>query len=159
MKKLSIVLSLLMVATISFAQAPGGQGFPGGGQMNFNPEDMAKRQAERLQQQLELNKTQYDSLYVFFLAQSKEQQKQREQMRQGGQQPQQMDREAMMERFQKQREAQEAKLKTILTEAQFKKYQEQQAQQRANFGGGQGFPGGGQGGFQGGMPPRQGGAR
>ena len=142
MKKLSIVLSLLMVATISFAQAPG-----------------AKRQAERLQQQLELNKTQYDSLYVFFLAQSKEQQKQREQMRQGGQQPQQMDREAMMERFQKQREAQEAKLKTILTEAQFKKYQEQQAQQRANFGGGQGFPGGGQGGFQGGMPPRQGGAR
>ena len=151
MKKLSIVLSLLMVATISFAQAPGGQGFPGGGQMNFNPEDMAKRQAERLQQQLELNKTQYDSLYVFFLAQSKEQQKQREQMRQGGQQPQQMDREAMMERFQKQREAQEAKLKTILTEAQFKKYQEQQAQQRANFGGGQGFPGG--------MPPRQGGAR
>lgn len=157
MKKLSIVLSLLMVATISFAQAPGGQ--RPGGQMNFNPEDMAKRQAERLQQQLELSKVQYDSLYVFFLAQSKEQQKQREQMRQGGQQPQQMDREAMMERFQKQREAQEAKLKTILTEAQFKKYQEQQAQQRANFGGGQGFPGGGQGGFQGGMPPRQGGAR
>ena len=41
MKKLSIVLSLLMVATISFAQAPGGQGFPGGGQMNFNPEEQS----------------------------------------------------------------------------------------------------------------------
>lgn len=149
MKKLSLVLSLLMVATISFAQAPGGQG-GFGGQMNMNPEDMAKRQAERLQQQLELNKTQYDSLYVFFLAQSKEQQKQREQMmNQGGGQPQQMDMEAMMERFQKQREVQEAKLKTILTEAQFKKYQDQQAEMRANgggfgggFGGGQGMPGG-----------------
>ncbi|MBO7247715.1 MAG: hypothetical protein J6V02_05155 [Bacteroidaceae bacterium] len=84
------------------------------------------------------------------MAQSKEQQKQREQMmNQGGGQPQQMDMEAMMERFQKQREAQEAKLKTILTEAQFKKYQDQQAEMRANgggfgggFGGGQGMPGG-----------------
>ena len=152
MKKLSLVLSFLMVAAISFAQAPGGQG-GFGGQMNMNPEERAKRQADRLQEQLELNKAQYDSLYVYFLAQGKEQQKQREQMmNQGGGQPQQMDMEAMMERFQKQREAQEAKMKSVLTEAQFKKYQEQQAEQRANFGGGQGFPGGGQG--FGGCQPR-----
>lgn len=130
MKRVTLLLTVLLTASIGFAQMPGGQ-------MNFKPEDMAKRQVDRLQESLKLEKAQYDSIYVFFLAQAKEQQKQREQMGQGG--GQQMDREAMMERFQKQRELQEAKLKSILTEEQFKKYQEQQAQQRAGgFGGGQG---------------------
>jgi len=149
MKKILFAIAALMVSTMSFAQGFGG-GFGGGQGMNMNPEDMAKRQADRLQEQLELTKVQYDSIYNMYLANSKEQAARREQMQNGGEQP---DMQAMMEQMQKQREAQEAKLKSFLTDDQKKKYdeiQEQRRQQRQQ--GGQGGFGGGMGGFGGGAP-------
>ena len=133
MKKILFAIAALMVSTMSFAQGFGG-GFGGGQGMNMNPEDMAKRQADRLKEQLELNQVQYDSIYNYYVANAKEQAARREQM-------------------QKQRAAQEAKIKSFLTDDQKKKYdeiQEQRRQQRQQ--GGQGGFGGGFGGFGGGMP-------
>ena len=121
--------------------------------MSFEPEDMAKRQADRLKEQLELTQVQYDSIYNYYLASSKEQAARREQMQNGGQMPGEGDMQAMMEQMQKQRQAQEAKIKSFLTDDQKKKYdeaQEQRRQQRQQQGGQGGF--GGFGGFGGGMP-------
>ncbi len=122
--------------------------------MSFEPEDMAKRQADRLKEQLELTQVQYDSIYNYYLASSKEQAARREQMQNGGgQMPAEGDMQAMMEQMQKQRQAQEAKIKSFLTDDQKKKYdeaQEQRRQQRQQQGGQGGF--GGFGGFGGGMP-------
>ena len=132
MKKILFAIAALMVSTMSFAQGFGG--FGGGQGMSFEPEDMAKRQADRLKEQLELTQVQYDSIYNYYLASSKEQAARREQM-------------------QKQRQAQEAKIKSFLTDDQKKKYdeaQEQRRQQRQQQGGQGGF--GGFGGFGGGMP-------
>ena len=152
MKKILFAIAALMVSTMSFAQGFGG-GFGGGQGMNMNPEDMAKRQADRLKEQLTLTQVQYDSIYNMYLASSKEQAARREQMQNGGQQGQ-GDMQAMMEQMQKQREAQDAKIKSFLTDAQKKTYDELQEQRRqrqgqGGFGGGQGAP---QGGFGGGRP-------
>ena len=49
MKKILFAIAALMVSTLSFAQGFGG-GFGGGQGMNMNPEDMAKRQADRLKE-------------------------------------------------------------------------------------------------------------
>ena len=153
MKKILFAIAALMVSTMSFAQGFGG-GFGGGQGMNMNPEDMAKRQADRLKEQLELNQVQYDSIYNYYVANAKEQAARREQMQNGGgQMPGEGDMQAMMEQMQKQRAAQEAKIKSFLTDDQKKKYdeiQEQRRQQRQQ--GGQGGFGGGFGGFGGGMP-------
>ena len=69
---------------------------------------------------------------------------------QSGQQPQPMDREAM----QKQREEQNKKLKAILTDEQWKKWEEAMQNMMRGFGGPGGGPGG-PGGPGGGRPPRQ----
>ena len=157
MKKVLFAVAALFISTMSFAQGFGG-GFGGGQGMNMNPEDMAKRQADRLKEQLTLTQVQYDSIYNMYLASSKEQATRREQMQNGGQQPQ-GDMQAMMEEMQKQRQAQDAKIKSFLTDAQKKTYDELQEQRRqrqgqggfggGGFGGGQGAP---QGGFGGGRP-------
>ena len=107
MKKILFAIAALMVSTLSFAQGFGG-GFGGGQGMSMNPEDMAKRQADRLKEQLELNQVQYDSIYNYYVANAKEQAARREQMQNGGGQPAQEDMQAMMEQMQKQRAAQEA---------------------------------------------------
>ena len=152
MKKILFAVAALFISTMSFAQGFGG-GFGGGQGMNMNPEDMAKRQADRLKEQLELTQVQYDSIYSYYLKSSKEQAARREQMQNGGQQPGQGDMQAMMEQMQKQRQEQEAKIKSFLTDAQKKKYDEAQEQRRQQRGqGGQGGFGGGMGGFGGGMP-------
>ena len=59
-------------------------GFGGGQGMNFNPEDMAKRQVDRLNEQVQLTKAQQDTLTTILLAQSKAQQARREKMQQDG---------------------------------------------------------------------------
>lgn len=159
MKKILFAVAALFISTMSFAQGFGG-GFGGGQGMSMNPEDMAKRQADRLKEQIELTQVQYDSIYNYYLKSSKEQAARREQMQNGGgQMPGEGDMQAMMEQMQKQRQAQEAKIKSFLTDDQKKKYdeiQEQRRQQRQQ--GGQGGFGGGfgggmpQGGFGGGRP-------
>ena len=104
MKKILFAIAALMVSTMSFAQGFGG--FGGGQGMSFEPEDMAKRQADRLKEQLELTQVQYDSIYNYYLASSKEQAARREQMQNGGgQMPAEGDMQAMMEQMQKQRQA------------------------------------------------------
>ena len=79
MKKLFFAVAIMMVSTFSFAQ-----GFGGGQGMNMNPEDMAKRQVDRINQTVELTKAQQDTLTVYFVAQSKAQQARREKMQQDG---------------------------------------------------------------------------
>lgn len=138
MKKLFFTAAALLISTLAFSQ-----GFGGGQGGSTDPAEMAKMQADRLKEQLELNQVQYDSLYVFYLKTNKENQVRREQMQQGGEQMGQGGfSEEMMEQFRKQREVQEAKIKSILTEAQYKKYQEQQAERQQRMGQGGGFGGG-----------------
>ncbi|MCQ2095990.1 MAG: hypothetical protein MJY59_04520 [Bacteroidaceae bacterium] len=134
MRKLLLAI-LCCVATSVFAQ---GQGGFGGGQ--FDPAQMVKRQADRIKQICELTDEQYEKVKTLYQKQSDEMRKSMEE----GQQGQRMDREAM----QKRREAQEAELKKILTEEQWKKYEEAQKQMRERRG--QRGQGGPRGGFQGG---------
>jgi len=155
-----------MIATCSFAQAP--QGGFGGGMGQFNPEDMAKRQADQLKTTCELNDEQYKKVKDYYVEQSKAQMEQMQKMMQGGQGGgQQMDMEAMRKQMQERQEAQNKFLKGVLTEDQFKKYETAQAERRRQFQGmgGQGGPQGqrpqgqrpqgGQGGFGGGFPGGQ----
>ena len=158
MKKLVIALVAMMITTCSFAQG----GF-GGGMGQFNPEDMAKRQADQIKTACELNDEQYKKVKDYFVEQSKAQMEQMQKMMQGGQGGGQMDMQAMQKQMQERQEAQNKFLKGVLTEDQFKKYETAQAERRRQFqgmGGGQGAPQGqrpqgqrpqgGQGGFPGG---------
>ncbi|MCR4836713.1 MAG: hypothetical protein K5899_10100 [Bacteroidaceae bacterium] len=166
MKKLVFAFVAMMIATCSFAQAP--QGGFGGGMGQFNPEDMAKRQADQLKTTCELNDEQYKKVKDYYVEQSKAQMEQMQKMMQGGQGGgQQMDMEAMRKQMQERQEAQNKFLKGVLTEDQFKKYETAQAERRRQFQGmgGQGGPQGqrpqgqrpqgGQGGFGGGFPGGQ----
>jgi len=152
MKKLFFAFAAMMVSTLCFAQGfGGGMGFGGGQGQQMSPEDRAKRQADQLKEQLTLNQAQYDSIYTYYVKNAKEQQKQREEMMNGGGQGQ-MDMQAMMEQMQKQREAQEAKIKSFLTDDQKKAYDKAQQERRERMQqGGMGGFGGGFGGPQGGQ--------
>ncbi|MBO4451593.1 MAG: hypothetical protein J5770_04155 [Bacteroidaceae bacterium] len=150
MKKLVFALVAMMITTCSFAQAP--QGGFGGGMGQFNPEDMAKRQADQLKTTCELNDEQYKKVKDYYVEQSKAQMEQMQKMMQGGQGGGQMDMQAMQKQMQERQEAQNKFLKGVLTEDQFKKYETAQAERRRQF---QGMGGGGQGGPQGQRPQGQ----
>ena len=144
MRKLFLAILCCLSANV-FAQGP--QGGFGGGQID--PEQMITRQADRLKEACGLNDEQYAKVKEFYKKQQEEMMKRFQEG--GGQgQGQRMSREDM----EKRREAQNAELKKILTEEQWKKYEEMQAQQRQRRG--QGGPGqggpGGPGGFGGGRP-------
>lgn len=148
MRKLFLAILCCISATV-FAQGPqGGFGGMGGGQ--FDPEAMVKRQADRLKESVGLNDEQYAKVTEFYKKQQEEMMKRFQEG--GGQgQGQRMSREDM----EKRREAQNAELKKILTEEQWKKYEEMQAQQRqrrGQGGQGQGGPRGFGDGFGGGRP-------
>ena len=138
----------MMITTCSFAQAPQGMG---GGMRQFNPEDMAKRQADRMKETCGLNDEQYKKVTEYYVEQSKAQMEQMQKMMQGGQGGGQMDMQAMQKQMQERQEAQNKFLKGVLTEDQFKKYEAAQAERRRQF---QGM-GGGQGGPQGQRPQGQ----
>lgn len=142
------VAVLCCLATSVFAQGQGGFGGPQGGRGQFDPAQMVTRQADRLKKTCELTDEQYEKVKALYQKQADEMKKQMEEAQQGQGQGQRMDREAM----QKQREAQEAELKKILTEDQWKKYEEEQKTRRQRRG--QGGPGG-QGGPQGGSQDEQ----
>ena len=143
MRKLFLAILCCLSASV-FAQGQGGP--QGGGQ--FDPEQMITRQADRLKETCGLSDEQYAKVKEFYKKQQEEMMKQFQEGGQGQGQGQRMSREDM----EKRREAQNAELKKILTEEQYKKYTEAQAQQRQRRGqGGQGGQGGpGQGGPQGG---------
>ena len=94
----------------------------------FNPEDMAKRQATTLKDSCGLNDEQYKKVLVLYTEQSKEMQKQMQEAMQngGGMGMGGFDMEAM----QKRQEAFNKKLKEVLTEQQFKRYTVMQENQR-----------------------------
>lgn len=141
MKKLFFAVAALFVASVSFAQ-----GF-GGGMGEFKPEDMAKRNVDRLKEQLKLTQAQSDSIYKIYLVQAQDMQKRFASMQQGGGQGQmQMPSEEERQKMQETRQAQENKIKSFLTEEQKKQYDEMQAQRRQGGFGGPGMGGPGMGG-------------
>ena len=131
MKKL-FVLSIMFLATVTFATAQPGQG-QGGQRQQMTPEERAKAETDRLEKLLTLKADQKTKIYAIEIELGKEMTKLREN-NQGG------DREAMREAMQKIRTKREAKYKEVLTADQFKKYQadNEQRQRERGQGGGQG---------------------
>lgn len=95
-----------------------------GGQMP-SPEEMAKMQADQMKETVKLNDDQYAKVLVVY----KEQGEQMQKMFQEGGQPD-------MGAFQKMHEEQDKKLKEILTDEQYKKWNEHQQQMMQQFQGG-----------------------
>ncbi len=120
MKK--IILSLIVALSAVAANA---QGF---GPMN--PEDMAKFQAERVKETCATTDDQYKALYTLYLEQSKKMMEEMEANRSQGGQP------FNMEAIRKRMEETDKKIKAILNEEQYAKYEEMQKQMRSRFGGG-----------------------
>lgn len=117
MKKFFMAVAMALVSVCASAQGFG----------QFNPEDMAKRQATTLKDSCGINDEQYKKVLELYTAQSKEMQKQmQEAMQNGGGMGAGFDMEAM----QKRQEAFNKKLKEVLTEEQFKKYTIMQENQR-----------------------------
>lgn len=114
--------------------SPGGMGGPG----NFDPAAFVDRQMEELKTGLQLTDEQEKQVREIIVAGFETMQKAREGMQEGG------DREAMREKMQKMREEQTAKIKAVLSEEQFAKYEQIQAERRErmrqNGFGGQGGP-------------------
>lgn len=117
---------MLAVNVAAFAQQGGGNG------QRRTPEERVKMTVERLTTELQLNKEQAVKLDTVFTKFYKDMQKMREEAQAGGGR---MDREA----FQKLGNERDEKVKTVLTDDQFKKYKEQMEAMRqrgGNRGGG-----------------------
>lgn len=123
-------LGFLLLATIFFASVAMAQP---GGQRNFDPKEMAKRQTEELTKELGLNKDQAKKVLELNTKSMEKMSEMRGQMRDGG-----GDREAMLEKMQKSRDEQNAEMKKILTDDQYKKYEKYLEERRARRGGGGG---------------------
>jgi periplasmic protein CpxP/Spy len=122
MKKIGmIMLSLMLVALTGFAQP---------GQRNMDPEDMAKRQTAQIKEAVGLDAKQEKQVYDLNLESGKKMQAMRES--QGG------NFEAMREKMTEMRAEQDKKMKTILTAAQWKKYEKYQEERRSQRGQGGG---------------------
>ena len=122
MKKLFFAIAAMFVTMTASAQ------FPGGG-MQFNPEDMAKRQVDRIKEACQTSDEQTKQIYDLVLAQQKQMMAQMDSIRQAGGQFQ-----FNREEFQARREAMNEKIKAILTPEQYAKYEEQQRQMRERMG-------------------------
>ncbi len=119
-----LVASVMLLCGALFANAqPGGQ--------QFDPEQMVKMRVDYMKESLKLNNDQVTKLTTFFKKQNEEMMKNM----QSGAQPD-------MEAFQKMRDAENAELKKILTEDQYKSYQEAMQQMMQGGPGGQRGPGG-----------------
>lgn len=106
----------------------------------FNPEQNATRQADRIKEACGTNDEQYKKLYDMFLAEANRQKAQMDSIRANGGQGMQrgnFDREAL----QKRQEEANAKIKAILTPEQYAKYEEAEKQRRERMGQRGGFGG------------------
>lgn len=127
MKKFILSLIAMVCTTFAFAQFPGGQ------MPEFKPEDIATHMTDRLKDSLQINEDQYKKLYDINLKQANEMKTMMDKMMQG-ERPE-FNREAM----QKRQDEQNAAIKAVLTEEQYKKYDEMQKNLRrrmASMGGG-----------------------
>ena len=124
MKKLILMIMVAFATVGAYAQ------------FNFNPEDMAKRQAENLKETCALSQEQYDKVLKLYLDNGKKMQAERDSIQKAGGDPR-----GNMESFRARQEKNNAELKKILTEEQYAKYEEAQKKMRERFGGrGQGRP-------------------
>ena len=117
------------------AAPQGGMGSPG----NFDPAAFVDRQMEELKEGLQLSDEQEKQVREIITAGFETMRQAREEMQDGG-----GDREAMREKMQAMREEQTQKIKAVLSEEQFAKYEQIQAERRErmrqNGFGGQGGP-------------------
>jgi hypothetical protein len=145
MKRISFLLmAIVMVFSVSCnklqqnnqeQQQMGPGGGMGGG--NFDPAAFVDRQMEELKSGLELSDDQEKQVREIITAGFETMRKAREGMQDGG------DREAMREKMQQMREEQTQKIKAVLSEEQFTKYEQIQQERRERMrqgGGGQGGP-------------------
>lgn len=109
MKEIGILI-IVIVLGISTVIAQ-----PRGGQRNFDPEDMAKRQTERLDEALDLTKDQEKEVYGLNLENGKKMRTLRNKNR--------GDFEAMREKMREIREEQHKEMKKILTDKQWPEYE------------------------------------
>lgn len=118
MKKMGIMLmSLLLVTVLATAQP---------GQRNVNPEEMAKRQTERIKEAVGLDTKQEKQVYDLNLETGKKMRALRDENQGSGF-------EGMREKMQEIRAEQDKKMKEILSEAQWKKYQKYQEERRSEW--------------------------
>jgi periplasmic protein CpxP/Spy len=146
MKRVSfLVMAIIMVFSVSCnklrqnSQEQQQQMVPGGGMGpgNFDPAAFIDRQMEELNEGLDLSDDQEKQVREILTAGSETMRKAREEMQDGG-----GDREAMREKMQQMREEQNEKIKTVLSEEQFTKYEQIQAERRERMRQGGGFGGG-----------------
>lgn len=130
---------LIMIAALVFGAAVANAQPGGWGGQRPDPAEMAQRMADRMKEQLQLNEDQYAKILDMYKKENEEREKMFAEggFNNGGD----MDFEAMRKVMEERRAKRDEQLKTILTEDQFKKYQENMANMRRNFGGG-GGPGG-----------------
>ena len=142
MKKIIICMVALMFATVSFAQ----EGRGGERQRReFNPEEMALRQTERLNEVLALDSVQYQAIFIMNYADAVTMQdsinarrQRHEQMLKEGKKPERTrpseEQMKAMAELQKQREqVRNEQMKAILTAEQYEKYLEYNKEQRKNM--------------------------
>jgi len=141
MNKISyLVMAIIMVFSVSCnklkqnSQEQQQQMVPGGG--NFDPAAFVDRQMEELKEGLELSDDQEKQVREIITAGFETMRKAREGMQDGG------DFEGMREKMQQMREEQTEKIKAVLNEEQFTKYEEIQAERRERMRQGGGFGGG-----------------
>ena len=121
-----VVGVMLLVGAFTANAQPGGFG---GGQMP-SAEEIAKMRADQMKEAVNLTADQYAKVTVIF----KEEMEAMQKMFEGG--GMNGDFDQMRKDMEKRQEEQNKKLKAILSEDQFKKWQKQQEEMRAQFGGG-----------------------
>lgn len=151
MKKLVLlVISILLVSGITYAQERGGgdrpsktapQGGPRGDRPNFNPEEIAKRQTQRLVDELKLNKEQEAKAIAINKKYTEKQTGSFGKMRDASD----ADRAKMREEMDKLQAERNKEIRAILTPEQAKTFdeiQKKREEMRRNGGGPGGFGGG-----------------
>ena len=127
MKKLGILLMVMVLGTtMSFAQNRGGQ-------RNFDPKERAKETTATLKEKLDLKKDQEKKVYDLSLESNNKMAEMRKDMQATGR-----GFEGMRDKMTKMREEQNKKMKAILSEAQYKKYEKYLEEQRTRRGQGRG---------------------
>lgn len=127
MKRIGLIMSFFILFSVVLTAQP---------RQQRNPEEMAKRQTEEVKKAVNLNEKQEKQVYDLYLESGKKMNAMREESQQGGF-------EGIREKMGEIREEQNKKMKSILTEAQWKKYEkfeEERAAARRRGGGGR--PGG-----------------
>jgi len=94
---------------------------------NFDPEAMAKRQAQQIDEAVDLTEEQEGKVYALNLETGKKMRALREKYRQGGRT------EGMREKFAAIREEQNKKMAEILSEEQMEKYKKYLEERRARY--------------------------